>query len=94
MRLKDNEIDLVSKHITNKICREDTVELKISKGEFLELIKKAITEDLMIEDNLNREVEEILRGHMEAIQGGSVDYRRLFAMIKSKLAKERNLIIS
>jgi hypothetical protein len=31
---------------------------------------------------------------MKEIQSGSIDYRRMFAMIKNKLAKDRNIIIS
>lgn len=94
MRLKDSEIELVSRYVLENIVREECLELKADETLLLEMIRKAITDDLMIEDNLNREVEDIMKSHMDEIQEGSVDYRRLFAMIKNKLAKERNLILS
>ena len=61
--------------------------------DLLENVTGAITRDLMVEDDLNREVDDILRAHQSELQQESVDYRRMFQLIKHKLAKERGLIL-
>ena len=47
----------------------------------------------MVEDRLNREVDDIIKDHLNEMQRESVDYRRMFQLIKNKLARERNLIL-
>jgi hypothetical protein len=94
MRLRENEIELVARCVQDKLMEAGCLELETGEEELCEKIKNGIVADLMVEDNLNREVEEILREHMNDIQGGSIDYRKMFAMIKKKLARDRNLILS
>jgi hypothetical protein len=94
MRLRENEIDLVVRHIMDRLEHEGCLSLDAGSASLFERLKKAIIDDLMVEDNLNREVEDILKKHSNDMRGGTIDYRRMFAMIKSKLAKDRNLILS
>jgi hypothetical protein len=95
MRLRDNEIDLVAKHIVTKLVNGGHVDLEgVGEAELQEHIKGAIAADLSVEDNLNREVEDILRAHMKDAQSQSIDYRKMFSMVKNKLARERNIILS
>jgi hypothetical protein len=46
-----------------------------------------------VEDRLNEEVREFLKGHASEIEKGRLDYRRLFDLTKQKLVKERNLVL-
>ncbi len=94
MRLRENEIDLVVKRVMGRLEQKGCLSLEGASAELSERIKRAIIDDLMIEDNLNREVEDILKKHVNDMRGGTIDYRKMFAMIKSKLAKDRNLILS
>ena len=52
-----------------------------------------VLEELTVEDRLNEEVRELLKGHASEIEKGRLDYRRLFELTKHKLVKERNLIL-
>ena len=47
----------------------------------------------MVEDRLNDEVKEILRDFEDEMDKGNVDYSRMFTMVKTKLARERNLVL-
>ena len=94
MRLRDNEIDLVARHVVAHLVKGEFLQLDATEAELQERVKAAIVEDLVIEDNLNREVEDILKSHAKDLQGGSIDYRKAFSMIKNRLAKDRNLILS
>jgi len=52
-----------------------------------------ITEEFQKEDKLDQEVREILSQHMEKIRKDNIEYQTMFRMIKTKLAKERNLVL-
>jgi len=49
--------------------------------------------DLRAEDTLDREVEEILKGHSGEIDSQRLDYRKMFNIVKGKLARERGIIL-
>jgi hypothetical protein len=50
-------------------------------------------DDLAVEDRLNEEVREILEKHNEEISRGDIDYQEMFRKIKTKLARERKIIL-
>ena len=93
MRLRQEELDYTAWKIVRKLSEGGQVDFFGSEEETQELLKQAMTEDLMVEDRLNREVDDILRAHQSEIERESVDYRRMFQLIKNKLAKERGLIL-
>ncbi len=56
-------------------------------------LEQAITEELQVEDRVNAEVRTLLKAYEAEIERGKVDYQKMFTMIKSKLVKERGLIL-
>ena len=93
MRLRQDEIDYTVWQIARKLRESGEVDFFGSEEEARNMMRHALTDDLMIEDKLNREVDDILREHQSEIQRESVDYRGMFQLIKKKLAKERGLIL-
>jgi hypothetical protein len=82
VRLRQEEIDYVAWRILRALKEDEVVDI--------------IGEDEPVADRLrqlNREVDDILRNHQKEIQRDSVDYRRMFQMVKTKLARERNLVL-
>jgi hypothetical protein len=69
-----------------KIISEDKIKLH-------EEIVSLITDDFQKEDKLDQEVREILSQHMEKIRKDNIEYQTMFRMIKTKLAKERSLVL-
>jgi len=69
-----------------KIITEDKIKLH-------EDTVNLITEEFQKEDKLDQEVREILSQHMEKIRKDNIEYQTMFRMIKTKLAKERNLVL-
>ncbi len=63
------------------------------KSKLLEEITSLITEEFQKEDQLDQEVREILSKHMEKIRKENIEYQTMFRMIKTKLAKERNIVL-
>ena len=93
MRLRREEIDYVVWRIVRKLKEGGEMVLVGSEDEVAERIRSSVVGDLQVEDELNREVDEILKAHQSEILKESVDYRRMFQLIKNKLARERNLVL-
>lgn len=64
-----------------------------SKNKLLEELVNLIIEEFQKEDKLDQDVREILSQHMEKIRKDNIEYQTMFRMIKSKLAKERDLVL-
>lgn len=72
---------------------KDLIIFKADEEVVLKKIIEVFLADLRAEDALDREIEELLSSHSEAMDSERVDYRRMFNMIKGKLARERGLVI-
>jgi hypothetical protein len=93
VRLRQEEVDYISWKILRRLKEEEVIDIMGEEESVAERLRHALTENLAAEDQLNREVDDILRGHLKEIQRDSVDYRRMFQMVKTKLARERNVVI-
>ena len=92
MRLKKEFIEKISKKIVKSLIDEEMIiwENRIEKLEMI--IKDLIINDLMVEDQLNDEVKQLLESRTEEYERSMMDYGRVFQLVKSKLARERDLI--
>jgi hypothetical protein len=72
---------------------KDLLVFKADEEKVLEKMRSAFTGDLKAEDDLDREVEGILNSHTSTIDTQRLDYRKMFHMIKSKLARERGIVL-
>jgi len=52
-----------------------------------------MTEELSVEDRLNAEVRQLMKAYEKDIEHGHVDYQKMFTMIKSKLVRDRGIIL-
>jgi len=64
-----------------------------NKNKLVDDVTNLITEEFQKEDKLDQEVREILSKHMEKIRKENIEYQTMFRMIKSKLAKERDVVL-
>jgi len=93
VRLRQEEIDYISWKILQALKEDEVIDIIGDDGLVMGKLRQALTGNLSVEDQLNREVDDILRNHLKEIQRDSVDYRRMFQMVKTKLARERNLVL-
>jgi hypothetical protein len=93
MRLTITQIDKIAALVMKRLSDEKLFVFKADEDVVLKRIHTAILDDMKAEDKLDREVEQLLKDHSAEIESGSVDYRRIFSMIKGKLVKERELTI-
>ncbi|OGD23137.1 MAG: hypothetical protein A2Y69_13550 [Candidatus Aminicenantes bacterium RBG_13_59_9] len=78
--------------IIKNLVKEGKVILE-DRGRIVESINSLITDDFQKEDQLDQEVREILSKHMEKIRKENIEYQTMFRMIKTKLAKERSIVL-
>ncbi len=93
MRLRKEMIERISAKVVERLLGRELVETEMPEAELVAKINRLIEEDLLVEDRLNDEVKEILRDHQDEMDHENVDYSRMFSMVKTRLARERNLVL-
>ena len=93
MRITKEFVETLSKKVVRSLKDKDLIiwEEKIDKLETI--VAGIIIEDLMVEDRLNEEVKTLLESKTEEYERSMMDYGRVFQMVKSKLVRERGLIL-
>jgi hypothetical protein len=92
MRLNKNQIEHLAGLILRNLLKDGKILIE-NKERVLEEITSQITEEFQKEDRLDLEVREILTKHMEKIRRENLEYQTMFRMIKTKLARERNIVL-
>ena len=93
MRLRKEMIARVSGKVVDRLVRRELVTEDADLEELRQRVARIIEADLSVEDRLNEEVKELLRDYQDEMDKSNVDYSRLFTMVKTKLARERNLVL-
>ncbi|MFQ6109257.1 MAG: DUF507 family protein [Candidatus Aminicenantales bacterium] len=92
MRLNKNQIEHMAFLIVRNLIKEEKI-IVDNRQKLVDDVTNLITEEFQKEDKLDQEVREILSKHMEKIRKENIEYQTMFRMIKSKLAKERNIVL-
>ncbi len=93
MRITKEFVDTLSKRIVRSLIEKDMIIWEDTPEKLESVIVAIITEDLMVEDLLNEEVKTLLESKTEEYERSMMDYGRVFQMVKSKLVRERGLIL-
>ncbi|HEA65112.1 MAG TPA: DUF507 family protein [Candidatus Aminicenantes bacterium] len=92
MRLNKNQIDHMAFIIVRNLLKGEII-ISDNRNKLTESLMNFITDEFQKEDTLDQEVREILSTHMEKIRSENIEYQTMFRMIKTKLAKERNIVL-
>jgi len=93
MKLKKERVMLLASNIIEGLLKSGLIAASVHAEELVRKIENTITDDLMIEEKLNEEVREILKSHSKQLEKESVNYQRMFQMVKDKLVRERGIIL-
>jgi uncharacterized protein len=93
MRITKEFIDTLSNRVVRSLIKKDMIIWEETLDKLESIIVAIITEDLMVEDLLNEEVKTLLESKTEEYERSMMDYGRVFQMVKSKLVRERGLIL-
>jgi uncharacterized protein len=93
MRITKELTELLTKKIIKSLIDQDLIIWEETPEKLQAVINLIITEDLMVEDMLNEEVKTLLESKTQEYERDMMDYGRVFQMVKSKLVRERGLIL-
>jgi hypothetical protein len=92
MRLNKNQIEHLAFLVVHHLQKDGKVIIE-SKDLLVQELNSVLNEEFQKEDQLDQEVREILTKHIDEIRKGNIEYQTMFRMIKTKLAKERNIVL-
>ena len=93
MRITKEFVETLSKKVVRSLTDKDLIIWDETIDKLETIISGIIIEDLMVEDRLNEEVKTLLESKTEEYERSMMDYGRVFQMVKSKLVRERGLIL-
>ena len=93
MRIKKELVERMSKKVVKSLMDGDFLVWDDRPEKLEAIISEIITQDLLVEDRLNDEVKTLLEARTKDYEREMMDFGRVFQMVKSKLARERGLIL-
>jgi hypothetical protein len=92
MRLRPERIDAMAQRITAAMKAVPRITVK-DPDRLQGIIRRIITEDMRREVALEKEAEEILRQHQQAITMQGLSYNTLLEKTKRELARQKKIIL-
>lgn len=93
MKLTEEQVETIVKKIVNNLKDKNLIIYKTDEKIVHNRMVEAFITNLRAEDKLDAEVKEMIESHSSEMDENQVDYRKMFNMIKSRLVRERDLII-
>ncbi len=93
MRIQKEMVEKIAKAVVHSLIAKDLIIWEERPDKLEAIVGGVITDDLMVEDRLNDEVKLLLETKTDEYERDMMDFGRVFQMVKSKLVRERNLIL-
>ncbi len=93
MRVTGERIQLLATAVVERLQEQGLLEIVGSKERVVHAVRKAVTDELSVEDRLHEEIRTLLKQYDEEFRSGRSDYQKMFAMVKNKLVKDRGLVL-
>jgi hypothetical protein len=78
--------------VVRRLVVRKLAEIK-DEGRAREVVRRILVEDLSAEEKLDADARALLQDHAKEIKDSASDYRRLFALVRAKLARERGFTL-
>lgn len=92
MRLSRNHVDYLAFLVLKSLKDNPRIELR-NPDKAVGIVRQQLLENMRQEQELQREVEELLKKHRREILESDADYRRLVAEGVKKLARQKGFVI-
>ena len=95
MRLKEEQIRRVAEKVYSDLDKEQLITPRSERVAVIEGIARTISLNFAAEQKLERDAEKLLDETMASLGRGAadIDRRRMLQMVKTKLAKERKIVL-
>jgi hypothetical protein len=92
MLLQRDFVGYMAKEVVKRLIASEMIETKTPET-IAQYVRKAMADELGVEDRLNEEVREILNQHSEEMRRTGVSYQDMYKKVKGELARQRKLIL-
>ena len=92
MRLKEFQVRFACQKLLHGLRSRELIVLKKPESEILSKMEGIFIKELRIEDDINREAEQLLLQYEKKV-GEEIDRQKMFQLIKKQLIKDRGVII-
>jgi hypothetical protein len=92
MARRDDVAARMAEAIVKRLVTRKLAEVK-DEPRAREVIRRILIENLAAEDKLETDARALLMDHAKEIRDSASDYKRIFALVKTKLAKERGFTL-
>jgi len=93
VRLSEERIEIIAARIVNRLLDEELVDITLSERAFEDVLETWITNDLLIEDQINEEAAARVESYQRKITHGSSEWEILIDKAKDELARARGYVI-
>jgi len=92
MSLQKEYVHHLSRRVVDELIRREMIET----SEVVSLREKVLAvmeAELGLEDRINEEVREILKGYADEMRNTGVSYQDMFKVVKNKLVKDKKVVL-
>ena len=92
MSLQKEYVHHLSRRVVDELIKREMIET----SEVLPLREKVLAvmeAELGLEDRINEEVREILKGYADEMRNTGVSYQDMFKVVKNKLVKDKKVVL-
>ncbi|HMO56870.1 MAG TPA: DUF507 family protein [Roseiflexaceae bacterium] len=93
MKLSPAKIEQLSAELLEQLAEVDGVMFRGDDGQLRIAINQIITDELMVEEQLDAEIHRMLQAYKYEITMGRMSYDDLFKKTKQRLVRERRIVL-
>src|SRR3990172_8535858 len=92
MRKKDELAGRMAQEVIKRLVVRRLIETK-DEARAREAVRRILSENLLAEEKLDADARALMMDHAKEIRDSASDYKRLFTLVRGKLAKERGFTL-
>ena len=92
MKLQQPQIEKLVRSVFDRLKSKDLIQFKSPEKQVFERAMALVAEDFKLEDDLNAEVNRML-DELERQNVESFDRRKMYGLLKQKLAKQKGIVL-
>jgi len=92
MGKKDELAGRMAQEVIKRLVVRRLIETK-DEARAREAVRRILSENLLAEEKLDADARALMMDHAKEIRDSASDYKRLFTLVRGKLAKERGFTL-
>jgi hypothetical protein len=92
MSLQKEYVHYLSRRVVDELIKREMIETSEVPA-LKETILAVMEAELSVEDRINEEVREILKGYADEMRNTGVSYQDMFKVVKNKLVKDKKVVL-